>query len=159
VFVPALAGLGSPWWDPNARGTLMGLSRGVTRAHVARAVVDALSFQGRAMLDAMRDAIELDELRVDGGAATMDLLCQELADSARLTVRRPSSVEATAVGAALVAGIAVGACSLASIEASWEEEAAFHPRDATFLDIAYDAWLDGVARARSLGAGARPGSP
>jgi len=153
IFVPSLSGLGSPWWDPAARGTLMGLSRGVTRAHVARAVVDALSFQGRAMLEAMRDGGEaLAELRVDGGAATMDLLCQSLADGARLVVRRPSSVEATAVGAATLGGLAVGAVTLEGLEASWDQDACFEPHDAPLLDVAYDAWLDAVGRVRALGA-------
>ncbi len=151
MFVPALVGLGSPWWDPDARGTLVGLSRGVTRAHVARAVVDALAFQGRAMLEAMREGIALSELRIDGGAAAMDLLCQQLADGARTTVRRPTSVEATAIGAALCAGIAVGLMTLGDVEASWREEACFEPSEPTFADLAYEGWLDQVARARSLG--------
>ncbi len=150
-FVPALVGLGSPWWDPGARGALVGLSRGVTRAHVARAVVDALSFQGRAMLDAMRTAVSLESLRVDGGAATMDLLCQSLADGTRLAVERPTSVEATAVGAALCAGVAVGACALDRLEDGYELDARFEPGDATLPDPAYATWLDAVGRARSLG--------
>ena len=157
IFVPALAGLGSPWWDPEARGTLMGLSRGVTKAHVARAVVDSLGFQGRAMLDAMRATVDgLTELRVDGGAAAMDQLCQSLADGTRLVVRRPVSVEATAIGAATIAGLAVGLVTLDEFDGSWEQDAAFDPGDATFLDVAYDAWLDAVGRVRALSAqGAR----
>jgi glycerol kinase len=157
IFVPALAGLGSPWWDPEARGTLMGLSRGVTKAHVARAVVDSLGFQGRAMLDAMRTTVDgLTELRVDGGAAAMDQLCQSLADGARLVVRRPVSVETTAIGAATIAGLAVGLVTLDELEGSWEQDAAFDPGDATFLDAAYDAWIDAVGRVRTLAAqGAR----
>ncbi len=150
LFVPAFTGLGSPWWDPHARGVLLGLSRGVTRAHVARAVVDALAFQGRAILDAMRGGgIELTELRVDGGAAAMDLLCQELADSSRLTVRRPRSVEATAIGAATLAGVCVGATTLEDLDASFEEEAAFRPRDPAVIDVTYETWVDAVARSRS----------
>ncbi|HEV3213382.1 MAG TPA: glycerol kinase GlpK [Acidimicrobiales bacterium] len=153
IFVPALTGLGSPWWDPDARGTLMGLSRGVTRAHVARAVVDSLGFQGRAMLDAMREGGEaLAELRVDGGASTMDPLCQSLADGARLVVRRPRSVEATAVGAATVAGLAVGAVTLEGLDEAWEADARFDPQIAPALDAAYDAWLDAVRRVRALAA-------
>ncbi|HEV3328707.1 MAG TPA: glycerol kinase GlpK [Acidimicrobiales bacterium] len=157
IFVPALAGLGSPWWDPEARGTLMGLSRGVTAAHVARAVVDSLGFQGRAMLDAMGTTVDgMTELRVDGGAATMDLLCQSLADGTRLVVRRPVSVEATAIGAATIAGLAVGLVTLGELEGTWEQDAVFDPGDATLLDAAYDAWLDAVGRVRTLAAkGAR----
>jgi glycerol kinase len=151
TFVPALAGLGSPWWDPDARGALLGLSRGVTRAHVVRAVVDALGYQARAILEAMREGgLALTELRVDGGASAMDGLCASLASGARLTVRRPASVEATAIGAAAVAGLAVGAVSLEGLEASWRSAATFDAQDATFLDLGYEQWLDAVGRARRV---------
>jgi glycerol kinase len=150
LFVPAFTGLGSPWWDPHARGVLIGLSRGVTRAHVARAVVDALAFQGRAILDAMRGSgTELSELRVDGGAASMDLLCQELADASRLTVRRPRSVEATAIGVATIAGVCVGATTLGELESSFDEEAAFGPEDPSLIDATYERWVDAVSRSRT----------
>jgi len=152
AFVPALAGLGSPWWAPAARGALTGISRGVTRAHVARAVVESLAFQGRAMLDTMRaGGTELAELRVDGGAAAMDLLCTQLADGTRLAVSRPGSVEATAIGVALLSGVAVGATDLARIATSYEESARFEPADALFADLAFEAWLDAVGRAIALG--------
>ena len=152
TFVPALAGLGSPWWDAAARGALTGLSRGATRAHVARAVVEALGFQGRAMLDAIRaGGVALAEVRVDGGAVAMDLLCQLLADASRLDVRRPRSLEATAIGAATIAGVAVGTCTLEELDASWEVQASFAPGDATLLDAAYETWLDAVGRTRALG--------
>ncbi|HUD69760.1 MAG TPA: glycerol kinase GlpK [Acidimicrobiales bacterium] len=152
TFVPAFTGLGSPWWDPAARGTLMGLSRGVTKAHVARAVVESLGFLGRAMLDAMRlGGIELTELRVDGGAVAMDLLCQLLADGAALRVRRPASVEATAIGAAMIAGVAVNELTLAGLEDSWEQDASFAPREDHAGDAAYATWLDAVSRVRALG--------
>ena len=152
TFVPAFAGLGSPWWDPSARGTLMGLSRGVSRAHVARAVVDSLGFLGRAMLDAMRaGGVELTELRVDGGAVAMDPLCQLLADGAALRVRRPVSLEATAIGAALLAGVATEGLTLRELEDSWAAEASFDPQENLAADAAYAAWLDAVARVRALG--------
>jgi glycerol kinase len=151
-FVPALAGLGSPWWDPAARGSLMGLSRGTTRAHVARAVVESLAHLGHAMLDAMRTGgVELAELRVDGGAAVMDLLCQLLADGAALRVRRPGSLEATAIGAAMIAGAGTDEVSLAALEGNWEADATFEPRADPVVDAAYATWLDAVARARALG--------
>jgi glycerol kinase len=152
TFVPALAGLGSPWWDPSARGALMGLSRGVTSAHVARAVVESLGFLGRAMLDAMRSGdVELTELRVDGGAAAMGLLCQLLADGTGLVVRRPASVEATAIGAALIAGVATDEVTLAQLEGSWAPDASFDPHQDVLGDAAYATWLDAVARTRALG--------
>ena len=153
AFVPALVGLGSPWWDPAARGALTGLTRGVTRAHVVRAVVEALGFQGRAMIDAMRgEGTELTELRVDGGAAQMGLLCQLLADGTRLTVRRPRSIEATAIGAAMIAGVGAGLVELDGLEASWEQDAEFAPSDPLLVDAAYASWLDAVGRARALAA-------
>jgi glycerol kinase len=152
TFVPAFVGLGSPWWDPDARGSLTGLSRGVTRAHVARSIVDALAHQSRSMLEAMRaGGIELTELRIDGGASAMDLLCQLLADGARLTVRRPTSVEATAVGAALAAGLATDCVTFDELAAGFDEDASFEPRDAPFADALYDTWLDAVGRVRALG--------
>ena len=105
------------------------------------------------MLDAMRTSLEgLRELRVDGGAASMDLLCQSLADGTRLVVRRPSSVEATAIGAATIAGLAIGVLDVEELAASWVEDAAFAPTDATLHDVAYDTWLDAVGRARALAA-------
>jgi glycerol kinase len=152
AFVPAFTGLGSPWWDPDARGALTGLSRGATRAHVVRAVVEALGFQARAMLEAMRAAIELREVRVDGGAAAMDLLCQLVANGAAVTVRRPRSVEATAIGAAMLAGVAVGATSLAALGHGFDEERSFAPTEDPFGDAAYASWSEAVARARRLGA-------
>ena len=79
----------------------------------------------------------------------MDLLCQELADSSRLTVRRPRSVEATAIGAATLAGVCVGATTLEDLDASFEEEAAFRPRDPAVIDVTYETWVDAVARSRS----------
>jgi glycerol kinase len=152
TFVPAFVGLGSPWWDPDARGSLVGLSRGVTRAHVARSIVEALAHQSRAMLEAMRGGgVELTELRVDGGASAMNLLCQLLADGTRLTVRRPSSVEATAVGAALVAGLATDCVTLDELASGFDQDAAFEPSDAPFADALYDTWLDAVGRVRALG--------
>lgn len=152
TFVPAFAGLGSPWWDPSARGTLMGLSRGVTRAHVARSVVESLGFLGRAMLDAMRSGgIELTELRVDGGAVAMDLLCQLVANGIALRVRRPVSVEATAIGAAMIAGVATDELTLAGLEDSFEVGASFEPHEDVVGDLAYATWLDAVSRVRALG--------
>ena len=114
VVVPAFTGLGSPVWDPTARGTITGLSRGTGRAHLARALVEAMAFQARDVLDAMASTgIPPTEVRVDGGAAVMDLLLQQLADQSRLVVLRPESVETTALGAAALAGLTVGLWALA----------------------------------------------
>jgi glycerol kinase len=104
------------------------------------------------MLDAMRaGGVELTELRVDGGAVAMDLLCQLLADGAALRVRRPASVEATAIGAALLAGVATEGLTLRELEDSWAAEASFDPQENLAADAAYAAWLDAVSRVRALG--------
>ncbi len=109
-FVPAFTGLGAPHWDPYARGSLFGMTRGTTKAHIARAALDAIAFQSADVLDAMqKDAgITLAELRVDGGAAANDLLMQIQADVLGVPVVRPKVLETTALGAAYLAGLAVG---------------------------------------------------
>jgi glycerol kinase len=114
-FVPALTGLGAPDWEPNARGTLVGLTRGTTRAHVARAALEAMAYATADVLDTMRAAtagsglgVEGAPLRVDGGATTNDWLVQFQADVLGRTVERPAMVETTALGAAGLAGIASG---------------------------------------------------
>jgi len=109
-FVPAFVGLGAPHWDPYARGTIMGLSRGTQLGHIARAAVESMAFQSRDLLEAMqRDAgLTLAELRVDGGAAANNDLLQFQADLLDVPVRRPVVHETTALGAAYLAGLAVG---------------------------------------------------
>ena len=109
-FVPAFTGLGAPHWDPYARGALVGITRGVNRAHVVRAVLESIAFQTADVLQAMREAsgIELSCLNVDGGASGNDLLMQMQADIMGAPVRRPSNIESTALGAAYLAGLAVG---------------------------------------------------
>jgi glycerol kinase len=109
-FVPAFAGLGAPHWDPYARGTLVGLTRGTTSAHIARAALESIAFQSADVLEAMhRDSgIELKELRVDGGACANNLLMQFQADLLQVPVLRPKVVETTSLGAAYLAGLAVG---------------------------------------------------
>ena len=109
-LVPALAGLGAPYWDPYARGLIIGITGGTTRAHLARAAVEAMAYQTRDVLEIMRSeaGIPLSELRVDGGAGVMDLLLQFQADLAGITVRRAATLDTTALGAAYLAGLAVG---------------------------------------------------
>ncbi len=109
-LVPAFAGLGSPWWDPYARGTIVGITRGSTKAHIARAVVEAMAYQTRDVVEAMATAsgTTLAALRVDGGASVMNLLLQMQADQLGVTVQRPSDQETTALGAAYLAGLAEG---------------------------------------------------
>ncbi len=129
-FVPAFTGLGSPYWDPYARGSIFGLTRGTGRAHLARAVVEAMAWQTLDVVDAIAAAAgtKVAELRVDGGASVMDLLCQFQADVLDVPVRRPAVQETTALGAAYLAGIAEGVWSSpAEAAASWAEEAAYEP--------------------------------
>src|SRR4030095_8812733 len=109
-LVPAFAGLGAPHWDPYARGTIVGITRGTTAAHIARAAVESIAFQVADLLDAVQadSGIALSELRVDGGAASNDALLQCQADLLGVAVVRPEVTETTALGAAYLAGLAVG---------------------------------------------------
>lgn len=109
-FVPAFTGLGAPYWDMYARGCLVGLTRGVNRAHIARSVLEAIAYQMTDLLEAMKSdsGIEFTELRVDGGASVSNILLQIQADMIRCKVDRPKNVETTALGAAYLAGLAVG---------------------------------------------------
>ncbi len=128
--VPAFAGLGAPHWDPYARGTIVGITRGTTAAHLARAAVESIAFQVADLLEAVRDdsAIELPELRVDGGAAANDALLQFQADVLGVPVVRPRVTETTALGAAYLAGLAVGFWdSIDSLARHWSVDKRFEP--------------------------------
>ena len=170
TFVPALTGLGSPWWDPDARGIVTGLTRGAGRAHLARACVEAMAFQVRDMTDAMSAAMStpdsgpgsdpsettaparrLSALRADGGAATMDLLLELQAEQSRMPVARPRSLESTALGAATMAGLAEGVwSSLPRLAAQWEAETVFEPQlPAELADAAYAVWRRAVEKSRN----------
>ncbi len=153
MFVPAFTGLGSPYWDPYARGTVLGLTRGSGRAQLARAVVEAIAYETADVVTAVRAAsgTELSELRVDGGASVMDLLCQFQADILGVTVRRPAVQETTALGAAYLAGIAEGVWSTPAEAASaWREEASFTPAmDPAEVDTRLATWHRAVDRARA----------
>jgi len=153
TVVPAFTGLGSPWWDPRARGTITGLTRGAGRAQVARATVEAMAFAVRDMTDAMAAATgrPLVELRADGGASAMDLLLQLQADQTGSPVVRPTSVESTALGAAHLAGLAEGVWgSLDDVAALWEPDVEAQPAvDRELADAAYAGWLRAVDRSRS----------
>lgn len=130
VLVPAFAGLGAPHWDQHARGTILGMTRGTTKAHIARAALEAIALQAADVLEAMgADAgCPLAELRVDGGAAVNNLLLQLQADVLGIDVVRPRNTEATALGAAYLAGLAVGFWpDTASIASQWHVDRVFHP--------------------------------
>ncbi|MFM8767572.1 MAG: FGGY family carbohydrate kinase, partial [Rubrivivax sp.] len=134
-FVPAFTGLGSPYWNPDARGAIVGLTRGSTTAHIARAALESIAFQSAALLQAMsRDAAAagaapVTELRVDGGACVNNLLMQFQADLLGIPVVRPTVTETTALGAAYLAGLAVGVWPDAqALAAQWQVERRFEPR-------------------------------
>jgi glycerol kinase len=152
VLVPAFTGLGSPWWDPYARGTLVGITRGTGRAHLARAVVDAMAFQTRDVVEAMTAAASRDvrELRADGGASAMTLLLQVQADQLQVPVSRPTVPETTALGAAYLAGLAEGFWgSTADIATNWVLDTRVEPSgDPTAVDEAYARWRRAVERSR-----------
>ncbi len=151
--VPAFAGLGSPWWDPYARGTIVGITRGTGRAEIARAVVESMALQTRDVVDAMTAAsgTRLVELRVDGGASAMDLLCQFQADQLGVTVQRPIDQETTALGAAYLAGLAEGVWgSVDEVGQQWVLDAEFAPNgDRTAADALHTQWLRAVQRSRN----------
>ena len=150
--VPAFTGLGSPWWDPYARGAIFGLTRGSGRAHLARAVVESMAWQTLDVVDAISDAAgtKVAELRVDGGASVMDVLCQFQADVLGVPVRRPAVKETTALGAAYLAGIAEGVWSSpAEAAASWSEEASYEPAmTADEVEQRRAGWQRAVERSR-----------
>jgi glycerol kinase len=131
TFVPALTGLGAPHWDPHARGLIAGLTRGTTRAHVARATLEAIAFQSVELIDAMvqDSGTPLTELRVDGGASRNNLLMQMQADFAQVRVVRPAVTETTALGAAFLAGLCAGIyADCAEIASLWRPERVFEPQ-------------------------------
>ena len=152
-LVPAFTGLGSPYWDPYARGTIVGITRGTGRAEIARATVESMAFQVRDVIDAMVEAsgTEIVDLRVDGGASVMDLLCQIQADQLGVRVQRPVDQETTALGAAFLAGLAEGLWeSTDDIATAWTLEAEFEPAaDRTAADASHTQWLRAVDRSRS----------
>ena len=150
-LVPAFVGLGAPHWDPYARGTIVGLTRGVTRAHLVRAAVEAMAFQTRDVVEAMQGDTgrPLTELRVDGGAAVMDVLCQLQADLLGIPVRRPRQTETTALGAAFLAGLGAGVWTEADLARLWKLDREFEPmmsRDEA--DSLQARWRQAVERSR-----------
>ena len=148
VFVPALTGMGAPHWDPHARGLIIGLTRGTTRAHVVRATLEAIAFEVRDVLETM--PASLSALKVDGGASANDLLCQIQADQIGVPVERPQLVETTALGAAFLAGLGTGVWdSTDQLRETWQLDRSFEPAaDRTDADAAHARWIDAVQRSK-----------
>ncbi|MFQ5558771.1 MAG: FGGY family carbohydrate kinase, partial [Acidimicrobiales bacterium] len=151
-FVPALTGLGSPWWDARARGTIVGITRGTGRAELARAVIEAIAYQSRDVVDTMAAAsgTGVKDLRVDGGASVVDLLLQFQADQIGVPVIRSKVQETTAIGAAYLAGLAEGVWdSPDQVASHWAADRVFDPDPArTTADAGHEQWRRAVERAR-----------
>ena len=151
-MVPAFVGLGAPYWDPFARGTIVGLTRGSGRAQLVRAAVEAMAYQTRDVVEAMQGDTgrPLTELRVDGGASVMDVLCQFQADLLGIPVSRPRQTETTALGAAFLAGLGAGAWTDADLADLWKLDRDFEPaisRDEA--DALQAQWRRAVERSRA----------
>jgi len=149
-FVPALVGLGAPHWDPRARGTILGLSRGTTAGHLARAALESIAFQTRDLIVAMqKDAgVELSDLKVDGGASVNNDLMQFQSDILKASIRRPVVSETTALGAGYLAGLAVGFWSdVNDVQRNWALDRQFTPdMDGEERDVRYRRWQQAVQR-------------
>jgi glycerol kinase len=151
-LVPAFTGLGAPYWDPEARGALFGLTRDTGIAQIVRAGLEAMGYQTRDLMQAMaHDAVVPTELRVDGGMVVNDWLSQNLADMLQLPVVRPQTVETTALGAAFLAGLQAGVySSLDDIAQLWQAERRFVPQmQVAHADALYSGWQDAVRRVRT----------
>ena len=151
IFVPALTGLGAPHWDPDVRGTVFGITRGTTRAHLARATLDAIAFQVRDVVDAIvaEAGLAVPCLQVDGGAAANNLLCALQADQIGVPVRRPAVLETTALGAAMLAGLGTGLWSVGD-DPGWTLDREFEPVPGVRDDGSYARWQRAVAAAASF---------
>lgn len=149
-FVPAFVGLGAPYWNQDARGTIVGLSRGTTQAHLARAALESMAYQTRDVLDAMQQdsGIELKSLKVDGGATANNLLMQFQSDLLGVNVERPVVQETTALGAAYLAGLAVGFWEDQNdVHRNWALDREFQPtQDKSVCDAKYARWQEAVKR-------------
>ncbi len=143
-FVPAFTGLGAPYWNQDVRGTIFGITRGTTKAHIVRAALESIAFQSYDVIRAMeQDAgFKIETLRVDGGASANDLLMQIQADVLQTTVQRPEVVESTSLGAAYFAGLQTGYWSdVRDIEKHWALEKTFHPvKDRSAVQPMLEAW-------------------
>jgi glycerol kinase len=157
--VPAFAGLGAPHWDPYARGLIVGITRGTTAAHIARAAVESIAFQVADLLDAVRDdsGIDLTELRVDGGAAANDALLQFQADLLGVAVVRPRVTETTALGAAYLAGLAVGFWdSTEALSRHWQVDRRFEPSQSpSHVEARRAEWREALNRSKGWSAQGR----
>jgi len=146
VVVPAFTGLGSPWWDTYARGSIFGITRGTSRAHIARATIESIVYQTRDVVESMASAsgVTISDLRVDGGAAVMDFMLQLQADHLAVDVLRPKELETTVMGVAYLAGLAQGVWdSTEDISKAWQLDVTFSPKSDP---VGYETWQRAVKR-------------
>ncbi len=157
-LVPAFVGLGAPYWDPHARGAILGLTRDTRVEHIARAAVEAMAYQTRDVLEVMQEdaGLHLPHLKVDGGAAANAMLLQFQADQLGVPVRRPVVAETTALGAAYLAGLAVGYWQgLDDVRRNWALDREFSPAmSAEARERGYQGWRKAVARSLAWADGA-----
>jgi glycerol kinase len=145
--VPAFTGLGTPYWDDEAKGAVFGITRGTTRAHLIRATLEAIAYQTNDVIHVMEDecGLELNHLRVDGGASQNDFLMQFQSDILNNPIDKPKTSETTALGAAYLAGLAVGFWTMDDIKAMWTSEKSFHPSmDEDTRSYLYEGWKKAV---------------
>lgn len=152
-FVPALVGLGAPYWDQGARGSIFGITRGTNRSHIVRAALEAMCYQTKDVLEAMQkdSGLRIKDLKVDGGAVANDFLCQFQSDILGIKVTRPSVIETTSCGAAYLAGLAIGYWkNAAEIKKCWKKDRTFNPKmPKTEASRLYKNWLKAVKRTLS----------
>jgi glycerol kinase len=152
LFVPALTGLGAPAWDPHARGAILGITRGTTAAHIARAALESIAFQVADLIAAAADSgVRPLEVRADGGAAASDILMQRQADLLGIPVIRAAQAEATALGVAYLAGLAVGLLSDAEVSRMWLAGRRFEPDPGSDRERLMSDWHAAVAAVRGFG--------
>ncbi|MFH1379491.1 MAG: glycerol kinase GlpK [bacterium] len=151
-FVPALVGLGAPYWDQQARGAILGITRGTTQNHIVRAALEAVCYQTRDVLEAMQKdtGLKIGDLKIDGGASANNFMCQFQADILHINVKRPRVIEITSLGAAYLAGLAVGFWKNANaIKKCWQVDRQFKPRmNKKLSETLYKDWVKAVARTR-----------
>ena len=150
-FVPALTGLGAPYWDPYARGLIIGITRGTTQAHIARSTLESIAYQTNDIFRVIKDEKNLDvtELRVDGGATQNDFLMQFQSDISNINVIRPQNLETTARGAAFMAGVSTDIWKISDLSNLWKVDKTFYPHmDDDKRNKLYDRWKEAVERSR-----------
>lgn len=152
VFVPALSGLGAPHWDSNARGTIIGITRGTTKAHITRAALESICLQVEDVLSTMAKdkGTSLTQLRVDGGATANDFMVQFQSDISQLEVVRPTNLETTALGAAYLAGLGTGLWTINDLKSKWEEDRTFTPSmDTKEVKTRLALWMNAIERSKN----------